>query len=386
MSLSILRELIPDLGPISAAERLRACIGALIGILITGTVAKIASSSLNEILLLIAPMGASAVLLFTVPASPLAQPWSILGGNVASAVVGVICAKLIGDPLIAAAVAGGGAIAAMLLLRCLHPPGGAVALTAVLGGPSIQAAGFGFAFWTVGLNSLLLLLAALAFNNLTGRRYPHLRKEPSENPHRTSDPLPLSRVGLTTEDLDQARQQLDHLVDVDLEDLEAVLRQAERNAHRRRFGTVRCGEIMSRDVVTIPQDAPLHEAWDLLCRHHLRVLPVIGTERRVVGLLTQEGFLKHVGWSRYGDLRLNLRWFFKASRRPLIHRPHIVAQIMEKIGVSTGPETPIVDMVPYLSDTTNAVVLILDQTEQLLGIVGQSDIIAALYGDSVASP
>lgn len=378
-ALLLFRRLIPDLGPVSTTERLRACIGALIGILITGTVVKIASGSIDGLSLLIAPMGASAVLLFTVPASPLAQPWSILGGNVTSALVGVICAKLINDPLMAAAIAGAGAIAIMMLLRCLHPPGGAVALTAVLGGPAIQAAGYGFAFWTVGVNSLLLLCAALAFNNLTGRRYPHLRVMPVKNPHRTADPLPSARVGFTSEDLDQARQQFDQMLDIDLADLEAVLRQAERNAHLRRFGSITCADVMSRDVVTINQEAPVQEAWDLLCKHHIQALPVLGPEARVVGLLTRDDFLKHVGWSRHGDLRLNLRWFFRSSARSLPRSLRRVGQIMEPVGPTASPETPIVDLVAPLSDQGRSCLLVLDGDERLLGIIGQSDVIAALY-------
>jgi CBS domain-containing membrane protein len=88
--------------------------------------------SSTSILLLVAPMGASAVLLFAVPASPLAQPWSIVGGNLVSATVGVACATWISDLVDAAALAIALAICAMFALRCVHPPSGAVALTAVL--------------------------------------------------------------------------------------------------------------------------------------------------------------------------------------------------------------------------------------------------------------
>ena len=71
-------------------------------------------------------MGASAVLLFAVPSSPLAQPWSILGGNVVSAVTGVLIFKIFGHSALALGVAVACAILAMSLLRCLHPHGGAV--------------------------------------------------------------------------------------------------------------------------------------------------------------------------------------------------------------------------------------------------------------------
>ena len=124
--------------------------------------------------LLVAPMGASAVLLFAVPASPLAQPWSIIGGNLVSATVGVACATWIADPVDAAALAIALAICAMFTLRCVHPPSGAVALTAVLGGPSIHSLGFGFVFEPILIQSFALLAAAIVFHALTGHRYPHV--------------------------------------------------------------------------------------------------------------------------------------------------------------------------------------------------------------------
>ncbi len=65
---------------------------------------------------------------------PLAQPWSIVGGNVLSALIGVTVGMLVPDAALACGLAAALAIAGMYFLRCLHPPGGAVALTAILGG------------------------------------------------------------------------------------------------------------------------------------------------------------------------------------------------------------------------------------------------------------
>jgi CBS domain-containing membrane protein len=114
-------------------------------------------------------MGAAAVLLFAVEKSPLAKPWNVIGGNVLSAFVGVTAAALVPNLVLASAVACAGAIIVMMLLRCVHPPGGAVAMTAVLGGPSIQSAGYGFVLWPVGINCVLLLLMAIMFNRLMER-------------------------------------------------------------------------------------------------------------------------------------------------------------------------------------------------------------------------
>lgn len=204
-------------------ERLRGSVGALLGLLITGLVSRLTLGSMPAALQLLAPMGASAVLLFAVPASPLAQPWSIIGGNLVSGLVGITCARLIGDPFLASAVAVGLSIAAMFALRCLHPPSGAVALIAVLGGPVIHGFGYGFLLAPVGLNTLLLVGMALLFNNATGHRYPH------RVPKR-----PVYRFGLHPEDLDDILDHQSELLDISRDDLMTLFEEMERRRQVRR--------------------------------------------------------------------------------------------------------------------------------------------------------
>jgi len=124
---------------------------------------------------LVASMGASAVLLFAVPHGPLSQPWAVFGGHLVSAAIGVGCARLHAPPLFTSALAVALAISAMHYLRCIHPPGGATALTAVAGGESVHAMGFHFVLTPVLLNVLVILLVAMLFNiPFPWRRYPAL--------------------------------------------------------------------------------------------------------------------------------------------------------------------------------------------------------------------
>jgi CBS domain-containing membrane protein len=123
--------------------------------------------------MVVASMGASAVILFILPNSPLAQPWSFFGGQLISAIVGVACAQWIADIALASACAVGGSIFAMLLLRCLHPPGAATAITPILTGDPINAVGYAFVLTPVGLNVLVMLVMAIAINRwLLRRDYP----------------------------------------------------------------------------------------------------------------------------------------------------------------------------------------------------------------------
>jgi len=121
----------------------------------------------------VASMGASAVLLFAAPHGPLSQPWPFAIGHLISAAIGVCCARWIPDSMLAGAAAVGLAITAMYYTRSIHPPGGATALTAVLGGAAVKNLGFEYVLLPVGANVVVLLAMAVAFNGLfPWRRYP----------------------------------------------------------------------------------------------------------------------------------------------------------------------------------------------------------------------
>ncbi len=373
----LLRRFMPSLVPVSGWERLRSSCGALIGILLTGFISTLAVGTDASLPLLIAPMGASAVLLFAAPSSPLAQPWSILGGNVVASTVGVSCALLIPDPVIAAGIAVAVAIGLMLVFGCLHPPSGAVALTAVLGGPAIREAGYAFVLSPVAINSLLILAVALVFNNLTGRRYPHLA--PAANAHKTQDPLPSQRLGVVPEDLQAVLAQYGEVVDVSPEDLDSFVHQAQIRAFTRRSGEITCGEIMSRDVLTVAPDTTLRKAWRMLIEHRIKALPVVTKNDGMVGIITQTDFMKHTTLSADGRLQIGLRERIGNIIGLPARSPRLVSEIMTTRVQSALPETMIAKLVPPMADMGLHHMPVVDADNRVVGIVTQSDLIAALF-------
>src|SRR5689334_1537892 len=140
-----------ELTPTNHVEKLLSGLGGLLAI---GAVMLITHALVgpDAVMPVVASMGASAVLLFAVAHGALAQPWPVAAGHLISAVVGVAAARWIANPPLAAAVAVGVAITAMYYARCIHPPGGATALTAVLGGATLRKLGFGYVAVPVGIN------------------------------------------------------------------------------------------------------------------------------------------------------------------------------------------------------------------------------------------
>lgn len=385
--ISWLRGFIPGPVGVNGVERLRACCGALFGILLTGLVTRLALGPSANLPLLIAPMGASAVLLFAVPASPLAQPWSIMGGNLVSALIGVTCAHWIADPVVAAALAAACAIGAMFALRCLHPPSGAVALTAVLGGPAVVAMGYHFVLYPVAANSVLLLLVALVFNNATRRRYPHaahVAHPAHANIHGTADAPAIDRLGFKTQDLDAVLKQYNQVLDVSRDDLEELFMQTEMHAYRRRFGEITCADVMSRDVVAVEFGTGLEEAWTLLRQHHVKALPVIDRARRVIGIVTTMDFMRHADLDQHDSLGDKLRRLIRRTLEMYSDKPEVVGQIMSKEVQTASTDMHIVELVPLLSNRGKHHVPVVDGERRLAGVLTQSDLIGALYRGRLA--
>lgn len=211
----------PILAGATLSERLIACIGATVGIALTIVVSAALPLSASDLPIIVAPLGASAVLVFAVPTSPLAQPWSVVGGNILSTLFGVAAYRVVPDATIAAGMAVGGAILVMSLCRCLHPPGGAAALTAVIGSQGIHAAGYHFAFAPVAINSIALVALGMVFHRATGRHYPHRPAWP---------PQPAAPSPLHAADIDAALADMHESFDIAREDLDALLAHAERHA------------------------------------------------------------------------------------------------------------------------------------------------------------
>jgi len=181
--------------------------------------------------LMVTSMGASAVLLFAVPQGALSQPWAVVGGHLLSAIIGVSCQKLFPGHAWTAALAVGLAVLGMYYLRCIHPPGGATALAAVIGGPDVHALGYHYVLMPILINVVAILAMAVAFNALfQWRRYPaHL--------HKRRQPIPATRPAarqfeLTQEDFSAAMEQLNSYVDITTENLTELLKLAKQHAEK----------------------------------------------------------------------------------------------------------------------------------------------------------
>jgi CBS domain-containing membrane protein len=254
----------------------------------------------------------------------------------------------------------------MIATRSLHPPGGAMALTAVL----THAHAWLYPLFPGMTNSLLLVLAGVAYNTVTGRRYPHAQGA-------AITPAPSPGQPTHADPLDEVLRRYNQVLDVSRDDLEALLHETERLAYRQRLNELRCENIMSRHLVKVQFGTPLQDAWNLLHKHQIKALPVVDQYDHLVGIVTLADFMRHAEINTQDALTQRLRQFLKATPGMNSSKPEVVGQIMTRQVRVASANRPLAELVPLFTRDGHHHIPIVGDKRKLVGIVTQSDFLRA---------
>ncbi|WP_226575997.1 HPP family protein [Acuticoccus sediminis] len=353
------RAFLPAMPGAARRELGRASFGAFLGILLCATAVSLMQRMTGSGWFLVAPLGATAVLVFAVPNSPLAQPWSAVVGNFVSAVVALAVVSVLPAPW-APAVAVGGAIFAMMLVRALHPPGGAVALLTAIEAASLHDLGMAFPFVPVAATTAILVMAAIGFNRWTGRVYP-FRQAGQQPPAQ-------QRIALSTHELQDLLLRFNQTTNLGVADLGRLIAAAEQEAAAHRFDGTRCADIMTETLITVSPETPLTRIAWLFQHHPIKSLPVVDDEGTLLGLVLQ------------GDLvaALTLGQPLKRSRsgrRVKLHFRDLRAEdVMQEDVPAVSADTPAGLLLDRLATQKVQVVPVL-KDGHLAGIITRSDLI-----------
>ena len=369
---SRLRALGPSVAAVPLREALRAGLGAALGLAVAAGCALAFSPDLWLGIYLIAPFGASSVLLFAAPNSPLAQPWPAIVGNTVAALTAILVCRFVADPLLCVPLSVGLAIVVMALCRATHPPGGAVAMTVALGAERIAPLGLSFALVPVAAGTALLVLVAAVYARATGRRYP-FRQFHEPNPNGTTDPPAVERLGLTEEELSDILVRYRQSLNLGVEDLARLIAAAEIQAASHRTDVQTAADIMSRDLVTVGPRTPLRDVAGLFAHHGFTSLPVVGDGGRFLGIIFQLHLIAS-DWALPG----------KGLGKLLPRRgaASCAADVMQADLPTAAPDMPIAALLPPLATHRTDAVPILEG-DGIVGIVTQTDLIAALARQSL---
>ena len=344
-------------------EWFRAAIGALLALVAAGSACTWLFGSAAA-LHLMAPLAASTVLLFAVHSGALSQPWPFVASYVCAAAVGITLHHWFGPGLLVASAALLLVILLMCLLRCLHPPGAALAVSLALADPSLAVMGVRV-IEPVLLNALIVLAIAIGYNRLTGVLYPKIGVPRAA--HGTVDQPASERVGVSADDLDQALDELGGFVDVTRAELERIILATERHAVQRSLGGITAARVMSRDVQFATPQTTLAQAWKQLASHHLKNLPVLDDSGKLVGIVS----LSDLVGPAMDQARFSWRSLFGRAKKVTLE------QIMSEPVITVDSDRQAVELIPLLCDRGLHCLPVLE-AGKVVGVVTQTDLIAAL--------
>ena len=330
----------------------------------------------------VASMGASAVLLFAVPHGPLSQPWNFVGGHLISAFIGISVAQQVPGTVVAAALAVGLAISVMYVPRCLHPPGGATALTAVVGGDSVQALGYHYMVTPILINVAVMLAWALLINNLiSNRRYPESLGRGMDAAGGGGAGAGGGGLSITAGDLEYAMREMEEYIDISVSDLRSLVELTAAHAARRELGEVLCRDIMTRDPVSVDYDTPVETVWQRMAELKVRAMPVVDRTRRVIGILTIADFLRQVRGGGGEGLGERLLRFIVPTPGLSADKPEYAGHLMQRHPVTVGEGQHVMELFPvYLSHGVHHLPVV-DDRGRLTGMLTPKNLLQALYGE-----
>ena len=373
-SLARLRPFGPVIGPTNPRDTAAGAAGAGLALLVCAVLIIGAGVDLSSGVFLIAPMGATTVILFALPNSPLAQPWSAIVGNTVSALVALAVHQATRDPVLAIGASACLSLAAMFLTRSLHPPGGAVALTASLDPAMLDTLGLNFVLVPVFLGTVVLVAMAMLWHQLNGRVYP-FRQPQAVGPHATTDKAAQQRLGLDPEELARILADYRQSANLGVEDLARLIAAAEQVAASHALGAMTCDAIMSRDLVTVRPDARAALVADLFRKHGFTSIPVVAKGSVLLGVIFQLDLIRR---ARRDSMRANTSF---GAGVAAIRRDRSVGIIRASEVMTTGlptvvATTPVASLMPLLADGGVEAVPVMDGN-QIVGIATRTDLLSA---------
>lgn len=363
-----------SLSSIPLWQRIKVAMAAFVALFIVTLTSQTLADPTSTIILL-ASMGASSVLLFGLPNSPLAKPWSFIGGHMISAAIGLVCSHLFTDLALMAAVTIGCVLFVMYIFECMHPPGGATALVPVIASTD-QLLGYDFLLFPVALNVLVMLVVSLVLHRIL-LNAPHAAPKNPLPIELAPNISPLQRLGLQKDDLLTALNSFSTVVDISEHDLEEIYSRAQLHAYQRKSGDIRCRDIMSRTLLTLSADTSIASAWRLLQKHHVSVLPVVDEKQQLLGIITVTDFLKELHVPHYWGLLRHLNQLL-LQRGHKKHHKRTVRELMVVNPIVVLEDAHISSVIPLLSNQGLHYIPVLNSQQQLSGMITQSDLIAAL--------
>ena len=121
-------------------------------------------------------------------------------------------------------------------------------------------------------------------------------------------------------------------------------------------------------------DTPLKDAWALMRKQAIKALPVVDEQQAVIGIVTMADFMRLANLEVHEGMGQRLRTLILGRPK----RPEQVQGLMSAPVLQVLAEQHVMDLVPLFSDAGHHHIPVVNEEQQLVGIITQSDLVKTL--------
>lgn len=186
-------------------------------------------------------------------------------------------------------------------------------------------------------------------------------------------------LDLSDEDIFSAMKEMGGYIDITAGDFQAIYRLAHRLALKRLMGTIRAGDLMTREVVFVEKMTPLADVAETMARHNISGVPVKGEDGRVAGMLSERDFLKHMLPEGPGSFIGLIAECLRAKGCLAVSiRKQNAEDIMTSPAVTVGEDTALAEIIRLFREQRINRTPVLNERGNLVGIVTRADVLRSL--------
>ena len=186
------------------------------------------------------------------------------------------------------------------------------------------------------------------------------------------------------EDYERALESMGTYMDIEVNDLMTLAERAQYFAGQRATESLKVSRIMSHPVQVVHEQTTMSDAAHLMVTQRISGLPVVDSDERLVGIITEADFLRGLGVPAHLPTH-NLWQTLESMFGHLAHHGELegpedpVAEHIVKDVVCASPDHYVDDVIELMKQHRVKRVLVCNDERNVVGMVTRSDLVRIFF-------
>ena len=198
-------------------------------------------------------------------------------------------------------------------------------------------------------------------------------------PQKQEQALPTlpERLAISDKDIYTAMQEIQGYLDITANDFKELYQLSYHHAIARLTSSVRAGDIMTREVVTVTTATPLQEVASRMANASISGVPVVETDGSLAGIVSERDFLNHMGAQNGSFMAVVAACLQGQGCAAIDIRQGVAADIMSRPAITLSKDAPLAEIAAVMAQNDiNRLPITSADNGKIVGILTRHDLLA----------